>query len=167
MELTNEQRKYLGLELVDSAWERVEISNSIKPENESGRVILYFDGDIIRKKISIQYSGSYQEDTVYLKTLENRTMIAPKTGKGTPKKLNAVNLQRYNAEGMYFFYSGYITLGNYTTQNRNILAECIKQNSNAPYWANSKDGFTGNIRNPKYENELVKVMEQMGIEIKK
>lgn len=116
MELTNEQRKYLGLELINPAWERVEISNSIRPENETGRVILYFDGDVIRKKISVQFSGSYQEDTVYLKTLENRTMIAPKTGKGKPKRLNAVNLQRYHAEGMYFFYSGYITLGNYTTQ---------------------------------------------------
>lgn len=98
--------------MTESEIHKTELSNSIKPENESGRVILYFDGDIIRKRISIQYSGSYQEDTVYLKTLENRTMIAPKTGKGKPKKLNAVNLQRYNAEGMYFFYGGYITLGN-------------------------------------------------------
>ncbi len=116
MELTNQQRKYLGLELIDSTWERVEISNSMKPEYESGKIILYFEGDIIRKVISIEYSGSYQEETVYLKTLENRTMIASKTGKGKPKKLNAVNLQRCNAEGMYFFYSGYITLANYTTQ---------------------------------------------------
>ncbi len=116
MELTNEQRKYLGLELIDPVWERVEISNSIKPEYESGRVILYFDGDIIRKIIYIQYSGSYQEDTVFLKTLENRTMIASKTGKGKPKRLNAVNLQRFHAEGTYFFYSGYVTLANYTTQ---------------------------------------------------
>lgn len=28
------------------------------------------------------------------KSLENRTMIASKTGKGKPKRLNAVNLQR-------------------------------------------------------------------------
>lgn len=72
MELTNEQRKYLGLELIDPAWERVEISNSIKPEHE--------------------------------------------TGKGKPKRLNAANLQRFHAEGTYFFYSGYVTLANYTTQ---------------------------------------------------
>ena len=102
--------------MVDPTWERVEISNSIKPEHESGRMILYFDGDIIRKKISIQYSGSYQENTVYLRTLENRTMIASKTGKGKPKRLNAVNLQRFNSEGMYFYYNGYVTLANYTTQ---------------------------------------------------
>ncbi len=72
MELTNEQRKYLGLELIDPAWERVEISNSIKPEHE--------------------------------------------TGKGKPKRLNAANLQRFHAEGTYFFYSGYVTLANFTTQ---------------------------------------------------
>lgn len=33
MELTNEQRKYLGLELIEPSWERVEIpNNSLKPE---------------------------------------------------------------------------------------------------------------------------------------
>ena len=37
-------------------------------------------------------------------------------GKGKPKRLNAVNLQRFNAEGMYFSYNGYVTLANYTTQ---------------------------------------------------
>lgn len=116
MELTNEQRKYLGLELVDPSWERVEISNSIKPEYETGKVILYFDGDVIRKTISIGYDGSYRENTVCLKTLEERTMIASKSGKGKPKRLNAVNLQRFQGEGVYFFYSGYVTLGNYTTQ---------------------------------------------------
>lgn len=116
MELTNEQRKYLGLELVDPAWERVVISNSINPEYESGKEILYFDGDIIRKIIGITYDGSYQEDSVYLKTLENRTLIASKTGKGKPKRLNACNLQRFGAQGVYFFFSGYVTLANYTTQ---------------------------------------------------
>lgn len=116
MELTNEQRKYLGLALVEPGWEKVEISNSGNPEHESGRVVLYFDSDMIRKVIYKHYSGEYQEDTVCLKTLENRTLIASKTGKGKPKRLNAVNLQRYNAEGAYFFYSGYMTLGNYTTQ---------------------------------------------------
>ena len=97
MDLTNEQRKYLGLELIDPAWDRVEISNSIHPEHESGKEILYFDGDIIRKTISIHYSGSNEEDSVYLKTLGNRTLVALKTGKGKPKRLNAVNLQRFNA----------------------------------------------------------------------
>lgn len=58
MELTNEQRKYLGLELVDPVWERGEILNSIKPELAAGQVILYFDGDTIRKTTSIHDKGS-------------------------------------------------------------------------------------------------------------
>lgn len=116
MELTNEQRRCLGLELVDPAWERVEILNSIKPECESGKMILYFDGDMIRKTISVWGDGSYEENAVHLKTLDNRTMIAPKTKRGKPKKLNAVNVQSFRAEGVYFFYDGHVTLANYTTQ---------------------------------------------------
>ena len=50
MELTNEQRKYLGLELADPAWERVEIPNNcLKPELSTGTDILFFDGDILRR----------------------------------------------------------------------------------------------------------------------
>ena len=39
MELTNEQRMYLGLEPVEPAWERVEIpNNSVNPERSTGRI---------------------------------------------------------------------------------------------------------------------------------
>ena len=42
MELTNEQRKYLGLEIIEPAWERVEIpSNCLKPELSTGKDILF------------------------------------------------------------------------------------------------------------------------------
>lgn len=117
MELTNEQRKYLGLELIEPEWDRVEMPNSIKPEQATGKVILYFDGDIIRKGIFIWNSGEWRENTYYLKTQENRTMISSKTGKGKPKRLNACNLQRFQAEGTYFnYYKGGFRLANYTTQ---------------------------------------------------
>lgn len=116
MELTNEQRKYLGLELVEPEWDRVEIPNSIKPEQATGKVVLYFDGDVIRKQITIRNNGSYLENAYYLKTQDNRTMIAPKTGKGKAKRLNACNLQRFQPEGMYFRYERSVTLANYTTQ---------------------------------------------------
>lgn len=44
MELTNEQRKYLGLEIIEPTWERVEIpSNCVKPEQSTGKDILFFD----------------------------------------------------------------------------------------------------------------------------
>ena len=117
MELTNEQRKYLGLELIDPAWERMEIPNSIKPEFATGKIILYFDGDILRKTIMIRNSGAYLEESCHIKTEENRTMIASKTGKGKAKRLNGVNLQRCLSQGVYFEYEcGGVTLANYTTQ---------------------------------------------------
>lgn len=45
--------------------------------------------------------------------------------------------------------------------NKNILEECIKADSNEPYWENKKEGFTHDLRNPRCKNELVKVIEQM------
>ena len=94
MELTNEQRKYLGLELIEPSWERVEIpSNCVKPELSTGKIILYFDGDVLRKEISVDKNGRYLEESRFLKTQDNRSMIAPITEKGKPKRLNGVNLQ--------------------------------------------------------------------------
>ena len=50
MELTNEQRTCLGLELIEPDWERVEIpNNSVNPERSTGKDILFFDGDVLRK----------------------------------------------------------------------------------------------------------------------
>ena len=118
MELTNEQRKYLGLELIEPSWERVEIPNNcVKPELSTGKIILYFDGDVLRKDISVDKNGRYLEESRFLKTQDNRSMIAPITEKGTPKRLNGVNLQRCTSKGMYFRYEGgYVTLANYSTQ---------------------------------------------------
>ena len=42
--------------------------------------------------------------------------------------------------------------------NKNILEECIKEDSNAPYWA--QNGLY-DLRNPIYENDLKRVLEQM------
>lgn len=118
MELTNEQRKYLGLELIEPSWERVEIPNNcVKPELSTGKIILYFDGDVLRKEISVDKNGRYLEESRFLKTQDNRSMIAPITEKGKPKRLNGVNLQRCTSKGMYFRYEGgYVTLANYSTQ---------------------------------------------------
>jgi len=100
MELTNEQRKYLGLELVEPGWERVEIpSDCVKPELSTGKDILFFDGDILRKVIWMENSGSFLENSFHLKTQDNRTMIAPITEKGKAKRLNGVNIQRCRPAG--------------------------------------------------------------------
>ncbi|MCM1184561.1 MAG: immunity 26/phosphotriesterase HocA family protein [Roseburia sp.] len=117
MELTNEQRKYLGLELIEPDWERVEIPNNcVKPELSTGKDILFFDGDVLRKVIWSYENGYFLENSYRLCTQDNRTMIAPRTEKGRPKRLNGVNIQRCTPYGMYFDYSGGIRIANYTTQ---------------------------------------------------
>lgn len=117
MELTNRQRKYLGLELVELGWERMEIPNSVKPRQVTGSIILYFDGDTVRKTICADWNGDYLERSVSLKTQEGRTMLAPRTERGKAYRLNAANLDRYAPYGMYFRYDrGCVMLANYTTQ---------------------------------------------------
>ena len=77
-ELTNEQRKYLGLIPVEEDWELVKLN--YKYEN----IYFYFDGDIIRKKISLSENSHYETE-LNEKTTENRTVILPKTARGKIK----------------------------------------------------------------------------------
>ncbi len=117
MELTNRQRKYLGVEMIDPDWERVEIPNNcVKPELSTGKDILFFDGDVLRKVIWFHNSGHFRENSYRLRTQDNRTMIAPLTEKGRPKRLNGVNIQRCTPYGMYFDYNGGVLIADYTTQ---------------------------------------------------
>lgn len=117
MELTNKQRKYFGLEPVEPDWDRVEIPNNcVKPELSTGKDILFFDGDILRKVIWMHDDGCFRENSYALRTQDNRTMIAPLTEKGKPKRLNGVNIQRCTPYGTYFDYNGGVCIANYTTQ---------------------------------------------------
>ncbi len=123
MELTNEQRKYLGLELIEPTWERIEIPNNCrKPELSTGKDILFFDGDILRKMICLNNNGAFLESSYHLRTQDNRTMIAPITAKGKPKRLNGANIQRCTPYGMYIRFDGgdevrgSVCLANYTTE---------------------------------------------------
>ena len=75
-QLSNEQRKYLGLVPVEEHWELVELAGSY----------VYFDGDVIRKKIKLEDGGYYECELAEV-TAENRTMLLPKTAKGKTKKL--------------------------------------------------------------------------------
>lgn len=106
-ELSNHERKYLGLAPVEDHWELVRL----------GEMYLYFDGDIIRKKISFA-DNQYREDELAETTAENRTILLPKTAKGKPKKLNFTATQSFSPFGVYFLFSpaGYISIANYTTQ---------------------------------------------------
>lgn len=104
--LTNEQRRFLGLEQVQPSWELVELFGNY----------YYFDGDIIRKKIRSTDKEYYECELEY-ETADNRSMVLPKTKRGKPKKLNMTATQSFNGYGVYFYYSnGSIVIANYTTQ---------------------------------------------------
>lgn len=107
MELTNEQRRCMGLEEVPSSWERVEMDEEH---------IVFFDGDIIRKIIHVK-EDAYHEYGLSAKTAQNRTVLCPKTSRGKEKKLTVLNLSKISGEGCYFHYSrGHVQIANYSTQ---------------------------------------------------
>ncbi|GAA3783586.1 immunity 26/phosphotriesterase HocA family protein [Flavobacterium ginsengiterrae] len=105
-ELTNDERKYLGLLPVEKNWELIKLKD----------MYLYFDGDIIRKKITVS-ENQYLEQELLEKTAENRSVLLPKTAKGKPKKLNFTATQSFSPFGVYFSFSaGHVLISNYTTQ---------------------------------------------------
>ena len=105
-ELTNEQRKYIGLVPVEKHWELVKLND----------MYLYFDGDIIRKKIIVD-NDIYVEQELCEQTTENRTILLPKTKRGKPKKLNFTATQSFSPFGVYFSFSKKcVYIANYTTQ---------------------------------------------------
>ena len=75
MELTNLQRKCMGIEEVLPSWEHIELDCEH---------ILFFDKDVIRKMI-VKADDTYSEYRMSIKTTDNRKMLGPKTNKG---KLN-------------------------------------------------------------------------------
>ena len=106
-ELTNEQRKYLGLIPVEEHWELVKFDNGI---------YYYFEDDIIRKEIKVS-KNYYHEAELNEKTAENRTMILPKTKRGKIKKFNYTATQSFSPFGTYFTFStDGVLIANYTTQ---------------------------------------------------
>ncbi|XLS28090.1 immunity 26/phosphotriesterase HocA family protein [Flavobacteriaceae bacterium M23B6Z8] len=111
-ELNNEQRRYLGLELVGENWEKVILKGDASRESS----ILYFDKNTIKKQIistNLKYSEiQFNEDT------KDRVLILPKTSRGKPKKLTSSTLESKTPIGTYFnFDNNGIVIGNHTTQN--------------------------------------------------
>ena len=106
-ELTNEQRKYLGLIPVEEHWELVKFDNGI---------YYYFEDDTIRKEIKVS-KNYYHEAELNEKTAENRTMILPKTKRGKIKKFNYTATQSFSPFGTYFTFStDGVIIANYTSQ---------------------------------------------------
>lgn len=106
-ELTNEQRKYLGLIPVEEHWELVKFDNGF---------YYYFEDDTIKKEIKVS-KNYYHEAELNEKTAENRTMILPKTKRGKIKKFNYTATQSFSPFGTYFTFStNGVIIANYTTQ---------------------------------------------------
>ena len=106
-ELTNEQRKYLGLIPVEEHWELVKFDNGI---------YYYFEDDIIKKEIKVS-KNYYHEAELNEKTTENRTMILPKTKRGKIKKFNYTATESFSPFGTYFTFSADgVIIANYTSQ---------------------------------------------------
>ena len=106
-ELTNEQRKYLGLIPVEEHWELVKFDNGI---------YYYFEDDTIKKEIKVS-KNYYHEAELNEKTAENRTMILPKTKRGKIKKFNYTATESFSPFGTYFTFStNGVIIANYTTQ---------------------------------------------------
>ncbi|MET0299296.1 MAG: hypothetical protein ABW036_06030, partial [Flavitalea sp.] len=116
-EVTNDQRKYLGLTLIEEHWEPVKISESY----------YFFDGDVIRKEIKTT-EDSYFENDLNEKTAENRTILLPKTSRGKPKKLNFTATQSFSPLGVYFSFSDRgVKIASYTTQTTYYSAQFEKK----------------------------------------
>ena len=111
-ELTNEQRKYLGLIPVEEHWELVKFDNGI---------YYYFEDDTIKKEIKVS-KNYYHESELNVKTSENRTMILPKTKRGKIKKFNYTATQSFSPFGTYFTFSADgVIIANYTSQRTYYL----------------------------------------------
>ena len=110
-ELTNEQRKYIGLDPIENHWDKV-VFNGDTYRSES---LLYFDKDVIKRHI-VSSDKEYFEKQ-YNEQTKNRTILLPKTDKGKEKKLTASVLEQRQPIGVYLSVScGDLTIGNYNSQ---------------------------------------------------
>ena len=95
-ELTNEQRKYFGLNPIENTWERVQWLDTS---------YILFDGNTIRKIIHYDphpnfHTGYIEQD--YDLLTENREFIKPKTNRGKLKKVTAPNILAFKSINVSF-----------------------------------------------------------------
>ncbi|MFN3641223.1 MAG: hypothetical protein ACK4UK_09905, partial [Flavobacterium sp.] len=104
--MTNEQRKYFGLEPILNHWDKVVLSgDTYRPES-----ILYFDKDTIKRHI-VSTENEYFEKQ-YAELTKGRSILLPKTDKGKEKKLTASVLEQRQPTDVYLNIScGNLTIG--------------------------------------------------------
>lgn len=110
-ELTNEQRRYFGLDPIENHWDRVIFKgDTYRPES-----VLYFDKDTIKRHIVSTEKG-YSEKHYDVQT-RDRAILLPKTDKGKEKKLSASVLEQRQPTGVYLSINcGHLTIGNFFSQ---------------------------------------------------
>ncbi|MDR2920153.1 MAG: immunity 26/phosphotriesterase HocA family protein [Tannerella sp.] len=95
-ELTNEQRKYFGLNPIEDNWDRIQWLDTS---------YIFFDGNTIRKIIHYDphpnFHTGYIERDYDLQT-ENREFIQPKTDRGKPKKVTSSNILAFKPINVTF-----------------------------------------------------------------
>jgi hypothetical protein len=111
-ELSNQQRKYLGLDPIEKHWDKVHFKgDTYRPDSW-----LYFDGDTIKRHI-ISTEEKYYE-CHYNELTKDRTILLPKTSKGKEKRLTGSVLEQRQAIGVYLNVTNYgdFLIGNYSTE---------------------------------------------------
>lgn len=116
-ELTNEQRKCLGLPFAADTWEKIKV----KPSPYDGfSTFAYLDGSKIEKVILFSDApahAAYREFQVDAMLSDNGQMILPKTEKGKPRLFTSSNLLKCTPIGMSFNYGeGSLSVTNNTSQ---------------------------------------------------
>jgi signal peptidase I len=89
-ELTNNQRKYFGLNLVTDEWDKVSLSDS---------VVVYYQADKIVKVL--HYNFGYFEYDTDIET-KQRQVLLPKTEKGKEQKLTVAKILKIKSSGIQF-----------------------------------------------------------------
>lgn len=100
-QLTNSQRVCMGLTPVEPGWEWMRTTQEGK---EGWKCWICFDGDIIRKRLLVG-PETYIESTLEEQTLEGRTVILPRNGRGKARPISLIDLER-RPLGMHLHYRG-------------------------------------------------------------
>lgn len=107
-ELTNEQRKYFGLNPIEDAWDRVQWLDTS---------YIFFEGNTIRKIIHYDphpnFHTGYIERDYELQT-QNREFLQPKTERGKLKKVTSSNILAFKPNNVSFKWI-----------YRSVVVECV------------------------------------------